>query len=137
MKARPCKEAGDDRLHAKRPAPYAGPRCATCHRAVSAARRMAAHGAYLLRTYNVTLERYWELHEAQGGACAICQRATGKARRLAVDHDHACCPGPRSCGACVRGLLCGPCNQLLGRMRDAPAVFERAATYLRKGRTND
>jgi len=25
---------------------------------------------------------------------------------LHIDHDHACCPGKRSCGKCVRGALC-------------------------------
>lgn len=27
-----------------------------------------------------------------------------------VDHDHKCCSGDKSCGKCVRGILCPGCN---------------------------
>lgn len=60
--------------------------------------------------------------KVQGGACAICRRATGKTRRLAVDHDHQ--------SGQVRGLLCKPCNRLLGHARDDVEFFERAGDYL-------
>jgi hypothetical protein len=81
--------------------------------------------------YAITPEVYAALYRLQGGHCAICQRATGERKRLAVDHDHSCCNGPTSCGQCVRGLLCKSCNQTLGRFRDSPEAFERAAAYLR------
>ena len=61
----------------------------------------------------MTLEQYDALLSAQGGVCAICSRPPTK-QFLAVDHDHACCPGSRTCGQCVRGLLCGHCNRQLG-----------------------
>lgn len=78
--------------------------------------------------YGLAEGDYQRLYEAQGGRCAICQRATGKTKRLAVDHDHACCPGKTSCGLCVRGLLCGPCNQTIGRL--PMGSLERALAYL-------
>jgi hypothetical protein len=35
------------------------------------------------------------------------------AARRCTDHDHECCPGRRSCGHCVRGVVCATCNSLL------------------------
>jgi len=103
-----------------RPAPYGGPRsrrCATHERARKVAERAARANAHVLKTYGLTEDEYAALLAFQGGTCAIPRcRARGVVKRLAVDHDHACCPGPISCGRCVRGLVCGPHNQeLLGK----------------------
>jgi hypothetical protein len=68
----------------------------------------------------------------QGGECLGCRaRPTVTGRKLYVDHDHACCPGPESCGECVRGLLCMVCNWVVGRVRDDAQTMERLASYLR------
>lgn len=72
------------------------------------------------KVYGLPAGQYWKLYEAQGGVCAICGVATGKARRLAVDHDHR--TGE------VRGLCCGPCNLMLGRLGTQALV--RALNYL-------
>lgn len=67
---------------------------------------------YHLRTrYGLTAEQYDAILESQGGGCAICGRGD---IQFTVDHDHACCPGKRSCGKCVRGILCTRCNQAIG-----------------------
>jgi hypothetical protein len=71
-------------------------------------------GRHLLTKYGLTLDAYQAMLEQQGGTCAICEKPPRDGRRLAVDHDHACCPGDKSCGACVRGLLCTTCNSWLG-----------------------
>lgn len=71
--------------------------------------------ATLQHRYSITIEQYEDLLESQGFRCAICrveESQTGKA--LSVDHDHACCAGRRSCGKCIRGLLCYSCNTHLG-----------------------
>ena len=74
-----------------------------------------------VRAHGLTLERYTELLESQGGVCGICKLEevtknpnTGFPRSLSIDHDHNCCPGNHSCGKCVRGLLCHKCHSALG-----------------------
>lgn len=107
-----------------RPAPYPGPRCATDHRAVVKARKAAAHDRMVVTTYqNMRPGDYQLLYVFQDGLCAGCRRARGTGRRrLAVDHNH-------ETGE-VRGLLCSPCNQLVGHFRDDPQAFLRLAEYL-------
>jgi hypothetical protein len=94
-------------------------------------RRLAAKEKRVEETYGITPEQYDALYWAQDMQCYICQRATGTGRkRLSVDHDHACCNGPISCGRCVRGLLCSPCNKLLGHLRDQLDAAWRITDYL-------
>jgi len=125
-KLRICKDcvAETDPLLAppKRPAPHPGPRCATHHRAAVKAAKAQAHDRKSQRVYGLAPGQYEELYAFQDGHCALCLRATGKTKRLAVDHDHA--TGE------VRGLLCGPCNQILGHGRDDPEYFQRIIDYL-------
>lgn len=115
----------------KRPAPWPGPRCTTCDRAWKKQTKLKAHARRTETNFGISSELYWELYEFQGGRCAILHcRATGKTKALAVDHDHKCCPGRTSCGKCVRGLICGPHNEMLGRNGDDPSVFRDMADYL-------
>jgi hypothetical protein len=74
--------------------------------------------AYCLkRRFRMTVEQYDALLGEQGGVCAICKQPEKAGRRLAVDHDRDCCPDrQKTCGECVRGLLCTACNQFLGRL---------------------
>lgn len=119
-----CKDCRGTPAEDKRPAPYPGPRCATCHRAFKQKQGKAAHDRQVLATKGITGEEYRALYEAQGGKCAGPKcRATGKSKALAVDHDH-------ETGE-IRGLLCGPHNQDIGRYGDDPANFEAMAEYLR------
>lgn len=84
-----------------------------------------------LRLFNVTPERYAELLAAQGGVCSICGAEPSPERRLAIDHDHACCAvAGRSCGSCVRGLLCTNCNTGIGMLNDSPERVASALAYL-------
>lgn len=93
---------------------------------------------HLRQTFNMTPEEYEHLLSEQGYRCQICRMHVddithgSKYRRsaLAVDHDHQCCPGSRSCGLCVRGLLCSPCNTLIGMARDDSSILIAAAEYV-------
>jgi hypothetical protein len=127
-----CVDVGGPQPRRPRPAPYPGPRCATHHRLHRQRQREAAHGRRTETVYSLAPEDYRRLYEHQGRRCAICRRATGATKRLAVDHDHSCCPGPTSCGRCVRGLVCGPCNSMLAHARDDAELFRRAIRYLRE-----
>jgi hypothetical protein len=113
-----------------RPAPHPGPRCYSHHNQRKRELRLANHGRRVQSVYGISAQQYAALLEFQGGRCAICRRATGARKRLAVDHDHSCCRGPSSCGRCVRGLVCGPCNDVLAHFRDDPHTFAVGAGYL-------
>lgn len=117
--SRRCIDCGPT---SKRAAPHPGPRCFTHHKVVVRARKERAHDLMVQRTYGLPPGGYAKLLAFQGGKCFICRRATGRTKRLAVDHDH-------KTGE-VRGILCGPCNQLLGHVRNDPDVLIVAAQYL-------
>lgn len=88
---------------------------------------------YLLKArYNLTQERWAEIFAAQGEACPICgTKEPGGKGDWHVDHDHSCCEqAGRSCGKCVRGLLCHMCNTALGGFRDDVSTLMSAAAYL-------
>lgn len=81
--------------------------------------------------YRLTIEGYEALLASQSARCAICKTdEPGGRGRWHVDHDHACCSGSRSCGECVRGLLCSRCNPLLGMARDDTRTLRAAIAYL-------
>jgi len=100
---------------------------------------------WMVSKYGITRQQYEKILTDQGGGCAICggeertktTSGTGQVRRLSVDHDHSCCPGVRSCGKCIRGILCNDCNNSIGRMKDDPARLRRAAEYLEQGNPPD
>lgn len=85
----------------------------------------------LSRRYNLSLADFDALLASQGHSCAICRSSKPGGRgSFHVDHDHTCCPGGKSCGSCVRALLCHGCNVLLGVARDNPRTLTAAAAYL-------
>lgn len=121
-KMKPCKDCVTEGVSTNRPAPHPGPRCTTHHRAKTKERKAAAHEARVQIVYGLGHGEYDRLYQYQGGVCAGCNRSTGKVKRLAVDHNHSTLE--------VRGLLCGPCNRLIGYFRDDPTTFLRLAEYL-------
>lgn len=90
---------------------------------------------YLFRKFNITIEEYNELLQAQGGVCAICGREESVVRRsksgkemLAVDHCH-------DTGK-IRGLLCFKCNTAIGALGDTLEDLQRVIDYLNRGTNN-
>jgi len=111
--------------------------CKVCHRdylrnrySANPGRQRAANIKYW---YGMTADEYAaKLHE-QGGGCAVCGKTPEEnGKDLAVDHDHSCCPGRRSCGKCVRGLLCDQCNRGIGHFQDSTELLLVAVAYLRR-----
>lgn len=86
---------------------------------------------YLWLEHRLTPSDYQKMFEAQLGLCGICFEPLIVTN---IDHDHACCHGRRSCGKCVRGLLCPTCNRGLGMFKDNVKFLVAAIDYLEKGR---
>ncbi len=87
---------------------------------------------FLLRKrYGMSFEDYEVMLAAQGNVCAICGGTQAAQRtcagnvvvpKLSIDHDHKT--------GKVRGLLCHPCNQTIGKFGDSPERLILAAQYL-------
>ena len=94
---------------------------------------------WLRDIFKRTTEWYEDNLKKQGGHCALCTTEPN-GRRLQVDHDHKCCPtsregSRRTCGKCVRGLLCEKCNTKIGYLETVltmGTVVPIADTWLSK-----
>ncbi len=84
----------------------------------------------LTSRYGINLGRYKVMLIEQQGGCAACGYQPKDGNCLHIDHNHACCPGDKSCGDCIRGLLCGQCNVALGMLNDDPERIKALAAYL-------
>ena len=78
-------------------------------------------------SFDLSLDEYRKMLEAQNGKCAICfqpetHKRNGKIKALAVDHNHK--------SGAIRGLLCSDCNTGIGKLKDDPKVLRMAAQYL-------
>lgn len=95
----------------------------------------------LHKVYKMTVEDYDAMLVAQNGRCAICDvlptdKRNDSKERLTIDHDHTCCPrNDKTCGRCVRWLLCMRCNKMLGFADDKLDILLAAVLRLadRKG----
>lgn len=76
--------------------------------------------------YGLTPEAYNEIRAKQLFCCAICQKPEAETGRgfLVVDHNHTTKE--------VRGLLCDPCNTMLGNEEKKPGIFIAALQYLHR-----
>lgn len=104
---------------------YPRSRCKVC---------MRPKGRHWARSskYGITEEKFNQMLADQNHRCALCGTSDHGGRNWQVDHDHACCPGKRSCGDCVRSLLCQLCNLGLGSFQDDINKLELAIEYLKR-----
>lgn len=109
-------------------------RCKPCYHAKTdewrdanpEARKRIGRRAALKKAYGITEVDWDRMFAEQGGKCAICggtDDGTKAARRLHVDHCH-------QTGE-VRGLLCGSCNNGIGRFDHDVDLLQKAIDYLR------
>lgn len=76
-----------------------------------------------LRKYGITHKQFVEMRKAQGDRCAICGGRVPRVSLWVLDHCHET--------GLVRGVLCRPCNALLGNAADDPAILDAASKYIR------
>lgn len=76
-------------------------------------RRIGYQSDYLLQyRYGITQEDYNRIYNEQNGLCKLCSKSQSeyfcRTKKLVVDHCHN--------NGQVRGLICSPCNTLLGKI---------------------
>ena len=87
----------------------------------------------------MTLEQYTALRVAQADRCGACKEPLllGQAYQVHIDHDPRCCsrdenPQRKTCGKCVRALLCKDCNHAIGFFERYPQRVHMWIDYLRR-----
>lgn len=83
------------------------------------------------RMYKISKQDIEEFLKNQNG-CAICHKSDNLFPIWwTVDHDHECCNGMKSCGKCIRGILCSSCNRGLGQFKDSEIILINAIHYIK------
>lgn len=75
----------------------------------------------LKKNYNLSIEEFENLLKSQNNECVICSEKLIKPH---VDHCHIT--------EVVRGILCRPCNQGIGFLKDNIEILKNAILYLEK-----
>lgn len=90
-------------------------------------KRLEQHLKY---KYELTIGELMQALEDQEGGCAICSDElpdllvyNNRRRGYAIDHNHET--------GKFRGILCLPCNSMLGMAKDDARLLEKAVSYLR------
>lgn len=111
--------------------PYCKPCTAVRQRASRERRGASGVMAERARMYGLTPEALEALlTKGRCDACGATEPGPGRTKGWHIDHDHSCCPGYKSCGQCVRGLLCVRCNVALGMSNDSPDRLLALVRYL-------
>lgn len=89
--------------------------------------------------YGLTEADYHDMLELQGGGCAGCGRLPKEERRFSIDHKHQAGDKKREPwerAIMTRGVLCWPCNKLLGVVRDNSNTLKKLSAYLENPPSN-
>ena len=74
--------------------------------------------------YGLTYEQWEKLRKLEKFACMICGLTESEmGKKLDVDHCHS--------SGKVRGVLCNPCNRVIGMARDNINILKAAIKYLK------
>lgn len=151
---KPCHDCGGP-VHRRRPIGPFPKRCPRCHDANEIARsrkkqsprppcrvcggqieefrnprarycskcRESDRDGMLRRRYGIGVEDVERMVVEQGGRCPICDKDISECRQV-VDHCHE--------SGAVRGILCHPCNMLLGFAEDDIDRMVSAISYLQR-----
>jgi len=96
---------------------YSSARCKPCHQeykreSPTTPRNRKAEKLQL--RYGLTYEQWEQMRLNEGHACMICGITENEIdKKLDVDHCHT--------SGKVRGILCNPCNNMIGHAKDAAA----------------
>ncbi len=83
--------------------------------------------------FGISQEEYDRMLIESSGTCDLCEKPFKNVpREPVVDHDHRCCPGQKTCGECVRGLVHRSCNSFIGLAEDDERILQKAIEYLRR-----
>ena len=84
-----------------------------------------SHHSY--NRHGLTEPEFLAMYNKFDGKCWSCKDSN----ITCIDHDHRCCPHRnKSCGKCIRGLLCGGCNTALGHLYDSEDRISALLIYL-------
>lgn len=91
--------------------------------------RNSCKKCHALQKYGLNSRTYENLFQSQNGKCAVCEDSLD-GRKICIDHDHKCCPRFKSCGKCVRGILCYNCNTAEGLLKSNPDIVRKLLKYI-------
>jgi len=105
---------------------YSSARCKPCHQKYKQESPTTARNrktAKLKLRYGLTYEQWEKMRETENYACMICGITESEmGKKLDVDHCHS--------SGKVRGVLCNPCNNVLGVAKDRVEILKAAIDYL-------
>lgn len=93
---------------------------------------MKAQDIFMWYKYRVSIEKFGDMITEQCGRCAICNSQFIFGNEPVIDHDHSCCGNIKTCGGCIRSIICLTCNIMLGGARDDKKILLAGIEYLEK-----